>query len=218
MNPPEETPARRGLMLVLSSPSGAGKTTLSRRLLAADSDISLSVSATTRLPRAGEVDGRDYWFVDGPRFDAMVAAGDFLEWAHVFDHRYGTPRAPVDAALAAGRDILFDIDWQGTQQLRQSRAAGDLVSIFLLPPGMAELEARLHRRAADSEAVIATRMSRAADEISHWAEYDYVLVNADIEACLAQIRAILASERLRRERQRSLVGFVRQLLAEAGSD
>lgn len=218
MNQENLQAGRRGLMLVLSSPSGAGKTTLSRRLLASDEGIALSVSATTRAPRAGEVDGRDYHFVDDARFQAMVAAGEFLEWAQVFGHRYGTPRAPVEAALAAGGDVLFDIDWQGTQQLRQSHAAGDLVSIFLLPPSMAELAARLQRRAADSAQVIAQRMSRAAAEISHWAEYDYVLVNADLDACLAQIVTILASERLRRERQRSLAGFVRTLLGEAPSD
>ncbi len=213
----DSKPPRRGLMLVLSSPSGAGKTTLSRRLLAEDSRISLSVSATTRSPRPDEVDGHDYWFVDSGRFDAMIADGEFLEWAQVFGNRYGTPRAPVEAALRAGRDVLFDIDWQGTQQLRQSQSARDLVSIFLLPPGMAELEERLRRRAADSADVIAVRMAKAAAEISHWAEYDYVLVNADVDICLASIRAILMAERLRRARQRSLADFVRGLLNEETS-
>ncbi len=205
--------ARRGLMLVLSSPSGAGKTTMSKRLLANDPQIGMSVSATTRAPRAGEIDGQDYHFVSQDQFDHMVAMGQFLEWATVFGNRYGTPRGPVEAALAEGRDILFDIDWQGTQQLRQSQAGGDLVSIFLLPPSLEELEQRLKARAADSEDVITQRMSRAADEISHWAEYDYILVNDDPGQCLHEIRSILTTERLRRERQRGLAGFVRDLLA-----
>jgi guanylate kinase len=205
--------ARRGLMLVLSSPSGAGKTTMSKRLLANDPQISLSVSATTRAPRRGEIDGQDYHFVSNDQFDGLVATGQLLEWAHVFGHRYGTPRAPVEAALAEGRDILFDIDWQGTQQLRQSQAGGDLVSIFLLPPSLDELHSRLKSRAQDPEHVITSRMSRAADEISHWAEYDYILVNDDPGQCLHEIRSILTSERLRKERQRGLAGFVRDLLA-----
>lgn len=205
--------ARRGLMLVLSSPSGAGKTTMSKRLLAGDPQISLSVSATTRKPRVGEIDGQDYHFVSNDQFDHLVATGQLLEWAHVFGHRYGTPRGPVEAALTDGRDILFDIDWQGTQQLRQSQAGGDLVSTFLLPPSLEELESRLTSRAADSAEVITQRMSRAADEISHWAEYDYILVNDDPGQCLHEIRSILTSERLRRERQRGLAGFVRDLLA-----
>ena len=205
--------ARRGLMLVLSSPSGAGKTTMSKRLLANDPQIGMSVSATTRPPRAGEIDGQDYHFVSQDQFDGLVATGQLLEWAHVFGNRYGTPRAPVEAALTEGRDILFDIDWQGTQQLRQSQAGGDLVSIFLLPPSLEELEQRLKSRAADSEDVITQRMSRAADEISHWAEYDYILVNDDPGQCLHEIRSILTTERLRRERQRGLAGFVRDLLA-----
>jgi guanylate kinase len=199
-------------MLVLSSPSGAGKTTMSKRLLANDPQISLSVSATTRKPRPGEIEGQDYHFVSNDQFDGLVATGQLLEWAHVFGNRYGTPRAPVEAALTEGRDILFDIDWQGTQQLRQSQAGGDLVSIFLLPPSLEELEQRLKTRAADSEDVITQRMSRAADEISHWAEYDYILVNDDPGQCLHEIRSILTTERLRRERQRGLVGFVRDLL------
>jgi guanylate kinase len=199
-------------MLVLSSPSGAGKTTMSKRLLANDPQISLSVSATTRKPRPGEIEGQDYHFVSNDQFDGLVATGQLLEWAHVFGNRYGTPRAPVETALTEGRDILFDIDWQGTQQLRQSQAGGDLVSIFLLPPSLEELEQRLKTRAADSEDVITQRMSRAADEISHWAEYDYILVNDDPGQCLHEIRSILTTERLRRERQRGLVGFVRDLL------
>ncbi len=206
------TSSRRGLMLVLSSPSGAGKTTMSRRLLADDSDIRLSVSATTRPPRPGEIDGQDYHFVNDDGFDRLIADGALLEWARVFDNRYGTPRAPVEEALAQGRDILFDVDWQGTQQLRQTQAGSDLVSIFLLPPSMDELHRRLQSRGADSEAVIAGRMARAADEISHWAEYDHVLVNDDADQCLADIRAILTSARLARPRQLGLAGFVRQLL------
>jgi guanylate kinase len=200
-------------MLVLSSPSGAGKTTMSKRLLANDPQIGMSVSATTRPPRVGEIEGQDYHFVSQDQFDGLVATGQLLEWAHVFGNRYGTPRAPVETALTEGRDILFDIDWQGTQQLRQSQAGGDLVSIFLLPPTLEELEQRLKSRAADSDEVITQRMSRAADEISHWAEYDYILVNDDPGQCLHEIRSILTTERLRRERQRGLAGFVRDLLA-----
>lgn len=209
------SPARRGLMFVMSSPSGAGKTTLSRRLLADDPQITLSVSATTRPPRAGEVDGRDYFFVSQARFQAMVHGHELLEYATVFDNRYGTPRAPVEAALAAGRDVLFDIDWQGTQQLQQTDAASDLVRIFILPPNLAELERRLIARDTDHPEVIAARMARACDEIRHWGEYDYVLLNEDVETCLAELEAILLAERLRRRRQLGLADFVRAMLGEA---
>jgi guanylate kinase len=205
--------ARRGLMLVLSSPSGAGKTTLSRKLLESDPGVELSVSVTTRKQRPGEVDGRDYHFVDARRFDAMVANDELLEWAHVFGNRYGTPRAPVDAALARGRDVLFDIDWQGTQQLRE-RANRDLVSIFVLPPSIPDLERRLRARAQDSDEVIHARMTKAADEMSHWAEYDYVVINTDIDHAFAEVQSILAAERLKRERQTGLSDFVRRLQAE----
>jgi guanylate kinase len=205
--------ARRGLMLVLSSPSGAGKTTLSRRLLAADPAIELSVSVTTRRQRPGEVEGRDYHFIDADRFEAMVKAGELLEWAQVFGHRYGTPRGPVEAALARGGDVLFDIDWQGTQQLRE-KADRDLVSIFVLPPSARDLEQRLRTRAQDSDDVIRARMSKAADEMSHWAEYDYVVINSDVDSAFDEVRAILAAERLKRERRTGLSDFVRRLQAE----
>jgi len=206
------TISRRGLMLVLSSPSGAGKTTLSRRLLEVDGGIDLSISVTTRKPRPGEVAGRDYHFIDAEKFDTMVRDAELLESAKVFDHCYGTPRAPVDAALAGGRDVLFDIDWQGTQQLRES-ARSDLVSIFVLPPSIAALERRLRSRAQDSDEVIRRRMATASDEMSHWAEYDYVVVNTDIEQAFDDVRAILAAERLKRERQTGLSAFVRRLQA-----
>ena len=205
--------ARRGLMLVLSSPSGAGKTTLSRMLLKADRGVELSISVTTRLKRPGEVDGRDYHFIDQPRFDAMVKSGKLLEWAEVFGHRYGTPRRPVEKALRLGRDVLFDIDWQGTQQLSE-KAGDDLVSVFILPPTVKELERRLQRRAQDSRAVIGSRMAKAAGEMSHWPEYDYVIVNRDKAAAFAEVRAILAAERLKRERQIGLSAFVRGLQAK----
>ncbi|MCC7347896.1 MAG: guanylate kinase [Variibacter sp.] len=201
---------RRGLMLVLSSPSGAGKTTLSRLLLEADRGLELSVSVTTRPPRQGEREGRDYHFIDRARYDAMVRNGELLEWAQVFENCYGTPRAPVEATLAAGRDVLFDIDWQGTQQLRDA-ARSDLVSVFVLPPSIDELERRLHTRAQDSDAVIRARMEKAADEMSHWPEYDYVVINRQIEQAFADVQAILAAERLRRERQIGLADFVRSL-------
>jgi guanylate kinase len=205
--------ARRGIMLVLSSPSGAGKTTLSRLLLDRDETIALSVSVTTRKPRPGEIDGTDYHFIDRARFDSMVARGDLLEWAEVFGNCYGTPRAPVEASLAAGRDVLFDIDWQGTQQLREKGRA-DLVSVFVLPPSIPDLEARLRTRAQDSDEVIRARMSKAADEMSHWPEYDYVVINRDVPRAFEDVCAILAAERLRRARQTGLSNFVRSLQAE----
>ena len=202
---------RRGLLIVLSSPSGAGKSTISRMLLEADQDVRMSVSATTRPKRPGEVEGLDYHFVDDAEFDRLIAAGEFVEWAPVFGFRYGTPKAPVKAALRDGSDILFDIDWQGTQQLH-SAMGEDLVRIFILPPSMTELERRLRERGTDSEQVIADRMQRAASEISHWAEYDYVLVNADMDKCLAKVQTIVAAERLKRARQVGLVTFVRELV------
>lgn len=211
---PARGPNRRGLMFVLSSPSGAGKTTMSRALMAEDSEITMSVSATTRRPRPGEVDGVDYYFVNPGQFQSMVEENALLEWATVFGNRYGTPRAPVEAALSAGRDVLFDIDWQGTQQLQQTDAASDLVRVFILPPNLAELERRLTSRNTDHPDVIAGRMARARDEISHWGEYDYILVNDDAETCLNEIRAILKAERLRRKRQLGLAGFVRGMLGE----
>jgi guanylate kinase len=205
--------ARRGLMLVLSSPSGAGKTTLSRKLLETDPGVELSVSVTTRKQRPGEIDGRDYHFIDAARFDAMVKGGELLEWAQVFGHRYGTPRAPVEAALTNGHDVLFDIDWQGTQQLRE-KADHDLVSIFVLPPSMADLERRLRRRAQDPDEVIRARMATATDEMSHWAEYDYVVINTDVDRAFREVHTILAAERLKRERQTGLSDFVRRLQAQ----
>jgi guanylate kinase len=202
---------RRGLLIVLSSPSGAGKSTISRMLLQADPEITMSISATTRPMRRGERDGVDYHFVDNAEFDRMIAAGDFVEWAPVFGYRYGTPKAPVKAALKDGRDILFDIDWQGARQLEPDFGE-HLVTIFLLPPSMPELERRLRARGTDTDDVIAERMRRAADEISHWAEYEYVLVNRDMSECLAEVRAIVASERLKRARQTGLMPFVRDLV------
>jgi guanylate kinase len=205
--------ARRGLMFVLSSPSGAGKTTLSRLLLRGDRNVELSVSVTTRPKRRGEVDGRDYHFIDRARFDGMIQSGELLEWAEVFGHRYGTPRRPVIAALRAGRDVLFDIDWQGTQQLSE-KARDDLVSVFILPPSVRELERRLKTRAQDSRDVIGERMAKAAGEMSHWPEYDYVIVNKERALAFAEIRAILAAERVKRERQIGLSDFVRSLQAK----
>ncbi len=205
---------RRGAMMVLSSPSGAGKSTLSRMLLDADPDIVMSVSSTTRNPRPGEVDGKDYNFVDMASFQAMVDRDELLEHARVFDNYYGTPAAPVEAALSAGRDVLFDIDWQGTQQLAQ-KSPKDLVRVFILPPSTAELGRRLNNRAQDSAEVVAKRMSKASEEISHWAEYDYVIVNVDLAASLDQIQSILKAERLKRDRQTGLVNFVNELRKEA---
>jgi guanylate kinase len=203
---------RRGLLIVLSSPSGAGKSTISRMLLEADPHITMSVSATTRPQRPGEVEGRDYHFVDDHEFQRMIQEGEFAEWAPVFDHHYGSPQAPIKAALREGRDVIFDIDWQGTQQLHAAMGE-DLVRVFILPPSMKELERRLHERGTDSDEVIASRMQRAAAEISHWAEYDYVLINEDMGACLEEVRSILAAERLKRWRQAGLVSFVRDLVA-----
>jgi guanylate kinase len=201
---------RRGLMFVLSSPSGAGKTTLTRMLIDRMPGLQLSVSATTRPMRPGEVDGVDYLFVDKSRFEEMAGGNELLEWATVFDNRYGTPRAPVEAALSAGQDVLFDIDWQGTQQLRE-KARADVVSVFILPPSAADLEKRLHSRAQDSGEVIRGRMSRASHEMSHWAEYDYIVINHDIDKAFSEVQSILNAERLKRERRTGLTTFVREL-------
>ena len=202
--------ARRGLMLVLSSPSGAGKSTLSRRLLESDPQIEMSVSVTTRAKRPNEVEGKDYYFVTPERFEAMVKEGAFLEHATVFKHRYGTPKDAVDRILAQGRDVLFDIDWQGAQQLAQ-KARDDLVRVFILPPSRSELERRLSERAQDSAEVVAGRMAEADNEISRWSEYDYVIVNDDLKKAETQLEAIVAAERLNRQRQTGLVDFVRTL-------
>ena len=202
--------ARRGLMLVLSSPSGAGKTSISRALLARDGNLSMSVSVTTRPKRPGEVAGRDYHFIDAEEFGLMVNRGELLEHAKVFGNYYGTPRAPVEATLEGGHDVLFDIDWQGTQQLRES-ARDDLVAVFILQPSTRELEKRLKTRSQDSAKVVGERMAKAADEMSHWPEYDYVVVNEDLEASVEAVVAILAAERLRRERQIGLGDFVKSL-------
>jgi guanylate kinase len=201
---------RRGLMFVLSSPSGAGKTTLSRLLIERVAGLRMSVSVTTRPMRPGERDGHDYYFVDQPRFQQMAHDGELLEWATVFDNGYGTPRAPVEAALASGQDVLFDIDWQGTQQLRE-KAGKDVVSVFILPPSAQDLEKRLHTRAQDSDEIIRGRMSRAAHEMSHWAEYDYIVVNHQVEQAFAEVQSILKAERLKRERRTGLTAFVREL-------
>jgi len=201
---------RRGLMLVLSSPSGAGKTTLSRRLLQSDPSITLSVSATTRKPRLNEIDGQDYHFIDEPEFERRAKNGDFLEHANVFGNRYGTPKKAVMAELENGKDVLFDIDWQGTQQLRQ-QARDDVVSVFVLPPSHDELERRLRARAQDAEDVVQKRMAKAADEISHWAEYDYIIINDDVTRAQTQLETILAAERLKRIRQLGISAFARTL-------
>ena len=203
---------RRGLLLVFSSPSGAGKTTITRRLVEQDPELALSISVTTRPPRPGEIDGRDYWFIDQARFDEMVARGELLEHAAVFGHCYGTPRRPIDEALAAGRDIVGDLDWQGTQQLA-AKVRNDLVAVFVLPPSLPALEERLRSRAQDADPVVAGRMAKSAEEISHWPEYDYVIVNDTIEDSLAKATAIVAAERLRRDRQTGLAEFVAALRA-----
>lgn len=202
--------ARRGMMLVLSSPSGAGKTTLSRMLLTEEHNIMLSISVTTRARRPGEVHGRHYHFIDRKKFDQMAKAGELLEYAEVFGNFYGTPKQPVEKALKHGRDVLFDVDWQGTKQLRK-HARTDLVSVFILPPSSGELARRLHTRAQDDKRVIRARMAKAGDEMSHWAEYDYVVVNRDLDRAFNDVRAILHAERLKQERQTGLTGFVRGL-------
>ncbi|MEX2455050.1 MAG: guanylate kinase [Rhodospirillaceae bacterium] len=202
--------ARRGLMLVLSSPSGAGKTTISRLMLERDDNLSLSVSVTTRPKRPGEIEGTDYHFIDPTEFNLMLNRRELLEHAKVFDHYYGTPKGAVEEALAAGQDVLFDIDWQGEQQLKQA-ARNDLASVFILPPSTEELSRRLRQRAQDPIEVVEARMAKAPDEISHWPEYDYIIVNHDIEESVAKVQAILAAERLRRERQIGLTDFVKRL-------
>ena len=204
---------RRGILLVMSSPSGAGKTTLARALVATDPNISMSVSVTTRPRRAGEIDGKDYFFISKERFAAMRDSGELLEWAEVFGNLYGTPRRPVELALGKGRDVLFDIDWQGTQQLAQAME-DDLVTIFILAPSAEDLRHRLIKRAQDSAAIVAKRMAEASKEISHWPEYDYVIVNDEVAVTGAKIAAILAAERLRRKRQTGLTEFVRRLTRE----
>lgn len=206
--------ARRGLLIILSSPSGAGKSTLSRRLLEAEREVRFSISATTRTPRPGETDGREYHFRSRDAFEAMIRAGEMLEYAEVFGNLYGTPRGPVEAAIDGGHDVLFDVDWQGGQQIRNSPLRDAVVSIFILPPTIADLEARLNARGQDSAEVVAGRMRKARDEISHWAEYDHVLINDDLDRCEADLRAIIRAERLRRDRQTGLVDFVNGLNRE----
>lgn len=210
------TPAapRRGLLIILSSPSGAGKSTLSRRLLESDPEVRFSVSATTRPPRPGEEEGRDYFFKSRREFEDMVAAGAMLEHAEVFGNLYGTPLGPVETEIGRGHDVLFDVDWQGGQQIRNSSLREAVVSVFILPPSIAELEARLRARGQDSAEVVAGRMGQARDEISHWAEYDYVLVNANLQDCEAELKAIITAERLRRDRRPELMGFVNRLNGE----
>jgi guanylate kinase len=210
--PPTAQLARRGLMFILSSPSGAGKTTISRMLLEADHEIKLSVSVTTRPPRAGEVDGVHYHFCTDAEFDRLVEEDDFYEWAHVFGHRYGTPKGRIRSALKEGQDFLFDIDWQGTQQLFQ-KDQQDVVRVFILPPTIAELRRRLEMRATDDGWVIDARMERARAEISHWDAYDYVVINEDVDRCFAKVREILHAERMKRQRQTGLIPFVRELMS-----
>lgn len=210
-HPPKTQLARRGLLFILSSPSGAGKTTISRMLLDADEEIRLSVSVTTRTPRPGEIDGTHYHFCTEAQFDQMVDEDDFYEWAHVFGHRYGTPKGRIRAALKEGQDFLFDIDWQGTQQLYQ-KDQQDVVRVFILPPSIDELRRRLESRATDADTVIDARMERARAEISHWDAYDYVVINEDVDACFAKVREILHAERMKRQRQTGLIPFVRELM------
>jgi guanylate kinase len=209
-----DTANRRGLLLILSSPSGAGKSTLAKMLMAWDPTLRFSVSATTRAPRVGEQDGREYYFRSREQFEAMIAAGEMLEHAEVFTNFYGSPKGPVELAMREGRDTLFDIDWQGGQQIRNSSLGRDVVSVFVLPPSIAELENRLRGRAQDSDEIIAGRMEKSRDEISHWAEYDYVLVNRELDQTFTNLRTILEAERLRRDRQPALSGFVRGLNQE----
>ena len=205
---------RRGLLIILSSPSGAGKSTLAQRMMAKDATLRFSVSATTRAPRPGETDGKEYWFMSREGFLAAAARGDMLEHAEVFGNLYGSPRAPIEAELSAGRDVLLDIDWQGGQQVRNSALGRDVVSVFILPPSIAELDRRLRARGQDAPEVIAGRMAKSQAEISHWAEYDYVLVNDDVDRAEADLGTILAAERLKRERQPGLADFIRGLNAE----
>lgn len=206
--------SQRGLLLILSSPSGAGKSTLAKRLIAKNEGAQFSVSATTRDPRPGEVDGKDYYFRSHAEFDQMVADGEMLEYATVFENSYGSPRGPVVEAMEAGRDVIFDVDWQGGQQIRVSDLAEHVVSVFILPPSIAELERRLKTRGQDSEETVERRMSQARSEISHWPEYDYVLINEDLEKCESELDQIIATERLRRVRQLGLVDKVRSLNEE----